>query len=464
MSTVLLRLSTVVAVAAGALWPAPSVAAPAVLTQVSADPYTDTTAQHATQVEPDTFAHGDTIVGAFQVGRRPGSGPGSGSSNIGFVTSDDRGRTWRTGVLPGTTVQAGGPYAAISDPAVGYDEKHDTWLISALGLGAEESDSPVLTSRSTDGGRTWSAPVVTVAGSTDKNWVVCDNTTNSPYYGNCYTQVGLNELDAGIVMSTSSDGGRTWSPALAPADEPHGSSGQPVVQPDGTVVVPYLINGDTEMRAFRSTDGGASWTATEPIAAVHHHIVNGELREFALPTAEVDATGVIYLVWADCAFRSGCPGNDLVLSTSRDGVHWTRPVRIPGASGGPGDHFVPGLGVDRTTAGRHARLGLTFYRYRDADCDQATCELYASYLSSTNGGRTWSAPVTLAGPMRLTWLPNTHQGRMFGQYISTSVLSRGNAFPVIPVAHEPRGGSEFDVAMHVPAGGLPVTGGPHPAR
>ena len=39
------------------------------LVQISSDPYTNTTSQHRTEVEPDTFASGKTIVSAFQVGR-----------------------------------------------------------------------------------------------------------------------------------------------------------------------------------------------------------------------------------------------------------------------------------------------------------------------------------------------------------------------------------------------------------
>src|SRR5437867_2691268 len=49
------------------------------LTQVSSDRYTDAQAQHQSEVEPDTFAFGSTIVSAFQVGRVFGGG----SSNIG---------------------------------------------------------------------------------------------------------------------------------------------------------------------------------------------------------------------------------------------------------------------------------------------------------------------------------------------------------------------------------------------
>jgi hypothetical protein len=46
------------------------------LVQLSADPYTNPTSQHQTEVEPDTFAYGSTIVAAFQAGRFNGIGRG----------------------------------------------------------------------------------------------------------------------------------------------------------------------------------------------------------------------------------------------------------------------------------------------------------------------------------------------------------------------------------------------------
>jgi hypothetical protein len=60
--------------------------------------------------------------------------------------------------------------------------------------------------------------------------------------------------------------------------------------------------------------------------------------------------------------------------------------------------------------------------------------------------------------MSLSWLANTSQGRMVGDYISTSVLPGGRAWPTIAVAAAPSGGL-FDEAMYVPTGGLAVTGG-----
>src|SRR5438132_11145501 len=43
-------------------------ASAATLIQLSTDPYTNTTSQHRTQVEPDTFALGSTIASAVPVG------------------------------------------------------------------------------------------------------------------------------------------------------------------------------------------------------------------------------------------------------------------------------------------------------------------------------------------------------------------------------------------------------------
>jgi hypothetical protein len=60
--------------------------------------------------------------------------------------------------------------------------------------------------------------------------------------------------------------------------------------------------------------------------------------------------------------------------------------------------------------------------------------------------------------MQLGWLANTSQGRMVGDYISTSVPAGANAWPTIAVANAPTG-STFDEAMYVPTGGLAIAGG-----
>jgi len=84
--------------------------------RLSRDPYTDPAGQHETEVEPDSLTVGHTTVVAFQVGRRLDGA----ANNVGFAVSNDDGRTWRSGLLPGLTgasVPAGTNVRA-TDPAV----------------------------------------------------------------------------------------------------------------------------------------------------------------------------------------------------------------------------------------------------------------------------------------------------------------------------------------------------------
>jgi hypothetical protein len=77
-----------------------------------------------------------------------------------------------------------------------------------------------------------------------------------------------------------------------------------------------------------------------------------ELRSGPLPSAEIDAEGRVYVVWPDCRFRRACKVNDLVMTTSTDGISWTPVARVPIDSlNSRLDHFIPGLGVNPSTGG-----------------------------------------------------------------------------------------------------------------
>ena len=90
------------------------------------------------------------------------------------------------------------------------------WLISYLGIVTASGPVDVLVSRSTDGGLTWGSPVIVNNSGdfNDKNWTVCDNTSTSPFYGNCYTEFDDNTFGNLVMMSTSTDGGVHWGPGL----------------------------------------------------------------------------------------------------------------------------------------------------------------------------------------------------------------------------------------------------------
>src|SRR6266699_230467 len=118
------------------------------------------------------------------------------------------------------------------------------------------------------------------------------------------------------------------------------------------------------MVAFSSSDGGANWSSTVTVSSITDHTEAGGLRSGPLPSAEIDANGTVYVVWADCRFRTNCSLNDLVLSTSADGVTWTKPSRIPiDPTTSTVDHFIPGVAVDPATSASSAHLTLTYYYY-----------------------------------------------------------------------------------------------------
>jgi hypothetical protein len=122
------------------------------------------------------------------------------------------------------------------------------------------------------------------------------------------------------------------------------------------------------------------------------------------------------------------------MATTTNGTTWSSVTRIPiDATTSTVDHFIPGLAVDPATSGSTAHLGLTYYYYPDAACTAATCELDVGFVSSPDGGATWSAPTKLAGPMSLADIAATSQGPMVGDYISTSFNGAGTAATVFAI-------------------------------
>jgi hypothetical protein len=462
------RAGTTAAVLGTALISALAISTPALaqtVTEVSSDPFPASsapTAAHATEVEPDTFANGSTVVTAFQTGRVFNGG----SSDIGFATSTNGGATWTHGFLPDTTTASTptGTFFAVSDVSVAFDARAGVWILSWLGLHVSGGGVvDVMDSRSTDG-LTWSNPITIAATGTfyDKNWSVCDNTPTSPHYGNCYTEFDNASSRDLEQMATSTDGGLTWGTPMATADLAHGLGGQPVVQPNGRVVVPYegIQGKQGQIRAFTSDNGGASWNTSVNISKISSHRVAG-LRTSPLPSAEINAAGVVYVAWQDSRFEDGA-ANDIVLSTSANGTTWSKVTRIPiDPVGSNVDHFIPGLAVDHSTSGASTQLALTYYYDTNPSCTGSTCQIQVGFVSSVNNGATWSAPVKESGPMELGWLAPTNQGVMVGDYISTSFLAgQKQAIGAFTIASAPSSGGALDEPMFV---GLDsVTGGTTP--
>jgi hypothetical protein len=409
--------------------------------RLSRDPYTDPGAQHETEVEPDSFTFGRTTVATFQVGRRVDGG----ATNVGWAVTTNDGATWRTGLLPGLTAASSppGPNGRASDPVVAYDAAHSVWLISTLAL-----DVPTtrLTINRSSNGATWSNALVAAEEggeavgeeggvAFDKNWIGCDNTITSPFFGRCYLVYTHSTDRDMLAVKWSDDGGLTWSPAADIGARP-AVGVIPVIRPTGEVVVVYLLEvGQFGIAASRSLDGGATWNAPVRIADVDSSCAIRGFRGFPLPAAETDSTGRVWATWHSCESR-GATRNAIFVATSADGLTWSSPAAVVRGR----NAVLPAIGIDTATG----RVAIAYMRFSTGVVD-------VERIESTRNGTSWGAPRRLsARSMPLPWMANTSSGRMLGDYISVHYAA-GRPLVVWVLASEPVGPS-FREAVYATRG------------
>jgi hypothetical protein len=377
-------------------------------------------AQHGTIVEPDSAAFGNTVVAAFQVGRFRGGGAGT----IGWASSQDAGRTWRSGVLPGV--------GHASDPTVAFDQRHGVWLVVTLGITNGPTSLDV--SRSSNG-RTWSSATPALSAPTsafDKEWIFCDNGASSPRRGTCYVAY-TNLRTSAIGLTSSSDGGVTWTPPTLVGPPGDVVDGLPGALPDGTLVVAWLAG--RTIFAARSSNGGSSFTAPVVVSEIGASATPG-LRAPPLPALDVDRRGRLLLAWADCRFRAGCSGNDIVLSTSTDGVSWSQPARV---TTGSGSYATPGLAADSRTNGIVVSAQVVA---------SGACCTVGMAVAVSRDGSSWPPTRRLdARTMSFDWLPAAGNARFLGDYLAAS-WAGSRPLAIVPIASPP-GAGRLDQSLYV---------------
>ena len=404
--------------------------------RLSRDPYRSDGAQHETEVEPDSFTFGRTTVTTFQVGRRFDGA----ATNVGFAVTTNDGAAWRSGLLPALTVASrpAGVNARASDPVVAYDAAHSTWLISTLALAGTTTRLAI--NRSPDG-FTWGSALTALEERVaqgiayDKNWLACDNTPSSPFFGRCYLVYTHSADRDMLAVSWSDDGGLTWS---LPVDlGVRGGVGVfPAIRSNGDLVVVYFLQaGQSGIAASRSTDGAATWGAPVRIAPIDGGCAIRDFRAFPLPSAEADPTGRFWAAWHDCA-SPGASSNAVFVATSADGASWSAPIAVTRGR----DAVLPAIGIDAATG----RVAIAYMRSRPAGID-------VELTVSPGAPESWSAPRRLsAQSMPLRWMPDTTSGRMLGDYISVH-YARGRPLVVWVLATEPVGTS-FRQAVYATRG------------
>lgn len=303
--------------------------------------------------------------------------------------SMNAGKDWEdaTGIAPPN-------YRVSGDVSVTYDAYGHAILcymaFDKLGTfnywGHNASRNGLFIRRSPDGGKTWEAdhiPIIehpTEAGvpAEDKPYIVAD-ASHGQYSGNLY--VGWTRwtlTDSEILLSRSTDGGKTWSkpveidghPGLPRDDNGANEGFDGVVGPDGTLYATWS-SGEQIMLTV-SRDGGQ--TFTPPRAIVHTapimFAVQGLERANGFPQIAMDPRGgrhggPLYVTWSD--YRNG--DLDVFCATSTDqGRSWSAPVRVNTDAVHDGaDQFFQWLAVDPETGA----VNVVFYdRRRDPKNDR----------------------------------------------------------------------------------------------
>lgn len=170
---------------------------------------------------------------------------------------------------------------------VGREIPGKRWPVSALRF-----------TRSTDRGRTWSAPV-TVNDGAEFGAHNFHALTAAPDGSLLATWLDARQGNSGVWMSRSTDGGRTWEPNRPIYTDPTCPCCRTAVAVggDGTIYVAWraVLPGDVrDVVVSRSRDRGKSWSA--PVRARDDGWVYPGCPH-AGPSLEVDARGRLHLGW-----------------------------------------------------------------------------------------------------------------------------------------------------------------------
>lgn len=386
--------------------------------------------EHSTADESVVASNGNTNVVIYQVGRYHGDG----AAAMQYSTQSFGGQ-FALGFLPGLTKRTNqaNPYDRITYESIAYNARFNQFLVAMVplqnkpdGAGDVDTTRPPVVSASVDG-INWSSPArvstIPAAGvRPEKSWIVCDNNRSSPYWGRCYVVWDDNVAGDRFHAAYSNDAGQTWTASQTAGQAVFGAL--PVVQPNGNVVaVSENVDGyDAVPQSINSTftnDGGQTWSAAFAVSSIAAHKVPGHLRTQPLPTVAADQFGNVYAVWQDCRFESGCSANDLVLSTSSDGMSWTAPVRLPLKNVGDSvDLFLPSLAIQPTFNG--PVFGFEYYEAYPLGCTDTTCAVVPMFAETAGNGQFLIGPTQLTEPMPPVWLAPTTAGYMLGDYFQAT--------------------------------------------
>jgi hypothetical protein len=337
-------------------------------------------------------------------------GPALQSRSDLVASSLDGGKTWTRSTIPGLTTCTGGTADAGSDPWLSAGGDGTVYF---SGLAADLSTDPpttaVVASHSPNGGRSWPATATVAAPLVGNEH---DAITASPTRAGHAYLAFANFLDPGalprtnpVEFSRTTDGGATWSsPVLIDQPSPFAIDFSPkiLVLPGGALLAVFA-RADFEaglgyLYAARSPDEGRTWlppvlAVTKPFPPDAVDDKDIPLPQPGFPSAAAAPDGSVYVAFEDnTSSSSGAIG----VVRSRDGGRTWSSAPLPGVSAFA---FEPAIAVDS-----HGTVGVTWYDLRNDRPGDAALTADVWFAHSSDRGASWRQ-THVAGPTDLRTAP-----------------------------------------------------------
>lgn len=269
----------------------------------------------------------------------------------------------------------------MTDPALAFDHLGNAFLVAepwkyvTINGIKDLQGMGMYVYKSVDGGQNWTGPVVLHPDDKkdDKQWIVCDLNSTSPFYGNIYVCWAAS---APLRFSRSTDHGNSWKGVgntvsgtaitIETSFAPEITVGY-----DGVIHIVWHMPGSGEIRYLRSVDGGNSFgpvaiivigvsslTGHLPFTNGWPHFNNATFRVLTLATGCAVEGNRFIVAWAD--YRENV--SRIYYRITDTAGNWTGPVSgqpmLPNYQNNALHHFHPQI-----ISTGNGIIGCAFYEF-----------------------------------------------------------------------------------------------------
>src|SRR5439155_5020761 len=267
----------------------------------------------------------------------------------------------------------------------------------------------------------------------DKPMITVDNSPG-PHFGTIYVAWDNNNGNSNahnqVLVSRSTDGGVTFSAPVVASGNPSGPQGvigaDPYVTPNGTLHVAWKDADNNRIAESSSTDGGLAFGPVHTVATTKIPFDVDIPAEQSRGALMYPACGAVSDATLACSFTDGslAGGTDVLVSRSTDGgATWSQPARTNDDSPAVvNDQFNQWLAVDPADGS----VSVSWSDTRNDPTRAATDEYYAR---STNGGASFGANVKVSTAATNETCCGANLGDQYGDYEGIAAM-KGEVIPI----------------------------------